>query len=278
MGIFVPIVWALGFTGAKAAMDQFPPIMLMAMRFSVAAIVLVWFTKPPWSLMWRIFIVTVISATIPYSTIFTGLNHLDASTAMLVVQAQVPFMALVAIVFLKESLTIQRAIGFVVAMAGVVLIAGQPELRGSIGWILLTVGGCFVWASGQVMIRVLSQSIDGKTLIAWVSVFTVPQLIISSAIFETGQIEALMTADWYAWTLVLYMGLIMTAAGYYVWYTLLSKIEIGQASPFLLLQPPITVVASIFLLGENPTWMTLIGGGIVIAGVATITFESRQKK
>ena len=47
MGIAVPLVWGLGVVFAKAAIEHFPPILLMALRFTLTALVLVWFVKPP---------------------------------------------------------------------------------------------------------------------------------------------------------------------------------------------------------------------------------------
>ncbi len=278
MALFVPLVWALGFTGAKAAMGQFPPILLMAFRFMIAALVMVWFVRPPWPLMRRIFVITVISATVPYSTIFTGLSHLDVSTAMLVVQAQVPLMFLIAVVALGEKMTWKKFVGIVIAFGGIVMIAGQPQLRSGLGWIFVVIAGGAVWATGQVMIRLIGPLIDGQTLIAWVSVFTVPQLLVSSAIFESGQWDAIVSADWRSWALILYMGLVMTAAGYTVWYSLLARVEVTLAAPFLLLQPVVAVTAAILFLNEEPSWITLIGGVVVIAGIAIITVDRPRRK
>ena len=48
LAVFFPITWGLGFTLAKVAFVtvEFPPILLMAFRFGVAALALAWFVKP----------------------------------------------------------------------------------------------------------------------------------------------------------------------------------------------------------------------------------------
>ena len=48
MGLAVPLIWGLGVVFAKAAIGHFPPVLLMALRFTLTALVLVWFVKPPW--------------------------------------------------------------------------------------------------------------------------------------------------------------------------------------------------------------------------------------
>jgi O-acetylserine/cysteine efflux transporter len=273
VAIVVPVLWALGFAAAKAGMGQIPPILLMAIRFAIAGAVLVWFVRPPWHLMRRIFAVACVSATVPYSSVFTGLSHLDASTAILVVQSEIPFMALLAVVWLKEKMSARKLAGMVVAFAGIALITGQPDLQSGVGWIMLVIVGGFVWAIGQIMIRRIGPLVDGLTLIAWVAVFTAPQLVVSSFVFEDGQWQALASADWKSWAIVLYMGLIMTALGYALWYSLLGRCEVVLAAPFLLLQPVIGVLAAVLFLGEEPTWITLVGGAVVVLGIAFVTLE-----
>ncbi len=85
MGIAVPLIWGLGVVFAKAAIAHFPPVLLMSLRFAVTALLLVWFVRPPWGLMGRLFIIALVSAAIQYSLTFNGLRGVDASTAVLVI-------------------------------------------------------------------------------------------------------------------------------------------------------------------------------------------------
>lgn len=269
LGLSVPVIWGAGFVFAKAGLDQFPPILLMALRFTLAAAVLVWFVKPPWDQLGRICLIALVSAAIQYSLTFTGLKGLDASTAILVVQLEVPFAALLAAIFLKDRLGWQRFFGMVLAFIGVGLIAGQPQNQQNLGPLLLVVGGGFAWSAGQVMIKTLSP-VGGLTLIAWVAVWAAPQLFVCSFIFEDDQLQAILDADAVGWGVVIYLGLIMTALGYAIWYHLLTKHDVNQVMPFLLLLPVTTVIGSVLILGEKLT-LTVVGGGIIaIVGVAII--------
>ena len=272
LALAVPTIWGLGFTAAKAGLDQFPPILLMALRFTLTALVLVWFVKPPWPSMGRIFVITVVSATIQYSLTFTGLKDLYASTAVIVVQLEVPFGALLAALFLKERLGARPAFGMALAFLGVGLIAGEPRLGADHMALILVVSGAFVWAIGQVMIKAMGP-FGGFTLIAWVAVFAAPQLFLSSWLFEDGQLEAIRGADWRGWAVVLYLGLVMTALGYAIWYRLLATYRINQVMPFLLLLPVTSVGGSMLFLDERLSIMVATGGAIVIAGVAIIIVE-----
>ncbi len=272
LAISVPLIWGMGFVFAKGALEYFPPILLMAFRFLVTASVLVWFVKPPIHLMGRIALIALISAAIQYGLTFTGLKDLDASTAVLVVQLEVPFMVLLGAVFLKERPDLQKYFGIVLAFAGVALIAGEPRLQSAYLPLALVVGGAFFWAIGQVMVRSLGE-VGGFTLIAWVAVLATPQLFIASAIFEDNQLELIKQANWIVWGTVIYLGLVMTAIGYSIWYHLLGKYELRQVGPFLLLLPVFSIIASAVFLGEVMTATSWIGGAIVIFGIGIITVE-----
>ncbi len=273
LAICVPVLWGLGFTLAKVAFVyvSFPPILLMAFRFTVTALALVWFVRPPWGMMQRIFWISVISATIQYSLTFTGLDGIDASLAVIVVQLEAPFLALFAAIFLKENLGWRRAIGMSMAFAGVMLIAGQPRMMGELLPVLLVASGAAVWAGGQIMIKGLGGKVGGFTLIAWVAVFAAPQLFLSSWLFEDGQWQAIENAGWIGWGVVIYMGLIMTALGYAIWYRLLGLYNVNQVMPFLLLLPVMSIAGSMLFLGERLSQLEVFGSAIVIVGVAIIT-------
>lgn len=278
LAITVMMLMGLGFTLAKVAFVyvSFPPILLMACRFSVTALALVWFVRPPWGLMWKILWIATVSASLQYSLTFTGLNGIDASLAVIIVQLEAPFLALFAIFVLKEHLGWRQAGGMAMAFAGVMLIAGQPRLQGDLLPVLLVASGAFVWSFGQIMIKGLGGQVGGFTLIAWVAVFAAPQLFVSSWLFEVGQWEAIQNAGWIGWGVVIYMGLMMTALGYAIWYRLLGIYKVNQVMPFLLLVPVMSIVSSMLFLGERLSPVELMGGSVVILGVWIVTTHRNQ--
>lgn len=88
--------------------------------------------------------------------------------------------------------------------------------------------------------------------------------------------EALRTATWVVWAVVVYLGVIMTAVGYAMWYHLLGQYPVYQVAPFLLLLPVTTVLGGVLLLDEALTARLLIGGGLAIGGVAVINLLHRK--
>lgn len=279
LAISVPVIWGMGFTLAKVAFvyADFPPVLLMAFRFTLTALVLVWFVKPPWGQMRAIFWIAFVSATIQYSLTFTGLTGIDASTAIIIVQLEFPFMAVLAAVFLKDRMSLSQILGVLIAIFGITLIAGQPELQGGVFYIALLASGAFTWAVGQIMIKNLKIPTSGFSLIAWVAVFAAPQLFVMSWLIEDGQVEVIRTTNWIGWAVVVYMGLVMTAVGYAIWYHVLGKYPVSQIGPFLLLLPVSSIAGSVILLGESLSTQEMIGAGIVIFGVWAVTRNAAPK-
>ena len=276
LALSVPIIWGMGIVFAKAGLDEFPPLFLMSMRFIVAAVLLIWFFPPPRGQLGAIFLIALISATIQYGLTFYGLAGLDASTAVLFMQLEVPFSTACAAIFLNDRLGWKRAGGMIIAFLGVGLIAGAPSLRDQLFPAFLVIAGVLTWAIGQVMIKKMVE-ITGFHLIAWVSVFAGPQMLAVSLIMESDHFILLKNASLIGWGSVIYMGIVMTALGYGIWYHLLKKYDVNQVVPFLLLLPVTSILGAVLFLGERPSTRILIGGLVVITGVAIIVMLDQRK-
>ena len=103
----VPIFLGFGFVIAKPAFESFPPILLMGLRFIFAASILVWWFPIPRGYLIKIFIASLIANTLQYSITYSGLDLIDASSAVLLVQMEVPFGVIFAYFMLKELSLIQ---------------------------------------------------------------------------------------------------------------------------------------------------------------------------
>jgi len=273
----VPLLWGIGFTFAKAGLNEFPPLFLMGLRFSLASLVLVWFVPIPRSQLKQIFWISFVGSTLQYGMTFTGLSMIDASLAIIIIHLEVPFSVLLAAIILKDKPGIQRILGMLISFAGIVLIAGQPSLRGQLSAILLTAAGAMMWAVGQVMVKRLKNPPSGFALTAWIGVFSGPQMILGSFIFEDSQLESLSNASWIGWGVILYLALIMTVLGYGIWYSVLSRNPVSKVMPVMLLLPVFTIASSMFFLGEHPSLMIFMGAAVVIGGVSMIVITKDSK-
>jgi len=273
----VPLLWGIGFTIAKAGLNEFPPLFLMGLRFTLAALTLVWFVPIPRGQLKKIFWISLVGSTLQYGMTFTGLSMLDASLAIIIIHLEVPFSVLLAAIVLKDKPGSQRILGMLISFAGIVLIAGQPSLSEQLPAILLTATGAMTWAVGQIMVKRLENPPSGFALTAWIGVFSGPQMILGSFMFEDSQLESLANASWIGWGVILYLALIMTVLGYGIWYHVLSRNHVSKVMPVMLLLPVFTIASSMFFLGEQPSLMIFIGAAVVIGGVSMIVITKDSK-
>ena len=95
---------------AKPAFESFPHILLMGIRFTFAASLLIWWFPIPKGYLKRIFAASLVANTLQYSITYTGLDLIDASSAVILVQMEVTFGVIFAYFMLKEKPTIKALI------------------------------------------------------------------------------------------------------------------------------------------------------------------------
>ena len=275
----VPIFLGFGFVIAKPAMDHFPPILLMGLRFTFAASILIWWFPIPKKYLKKIFIASLIANTLQYSITYSGLNLIDASAAVLLVQTEVPFGVIFAFFLLREKPTLRSLVGITIAFIGVYILTGSPNLDGKFIGIFLTILGSAIWALGQVLVKPLSKEINPLALVAWLALFSGPLLITISAIIDGDTIYYLKNANKYSWLIAFYLGFIMQPITYGCFYYVLKNNPLYKVLPIVTMGIPLTgLLAAIFLLGEKPTLELFIGGIIILIGVIIIIFNLDKKK
>ena len=275
----VPIFLGFGFVIAKPAMDDFPPILLMGLRFTFAASILIWWFPIPKGYLIKIFIASLVANTIQYSVTYSGLNLIDASAAVLLVQTEVPFGVLFAYFMLKEKPTIRSLIGIFIAFIGVYILTGSPSLDGKFIGIFLTILGSGIWALGQVLVKPLSKELKPLTLVAWLALFSGPILILLSNIFDGNSINYIKSANMDSWIIAIYLGFFMQPITYGCFYYVLKNNPLYKVLPIVTMGIPLTgLLAAIFLLKESPTTELYIGGSIILLGVILIVYTKKVKK
>ena len=275
----VPIFLGFGFVIAKPAMESFPPILLMGLRFTFAASILIWWFPIPRTYLIKIFIASLIANTLQYSVTYTGLNYIDASAAVLLVQTEVPFGVIFAYFILNEKPTTRALLGIGVAFVGVYILTGSPNLDGKFIGIVLVILGSGIWAFGQVLVKPLSKELNPVALVAWLALFSGPILITLSTIIDGNLLNNLRSASFDHWIIAFYLGFIMQPITYGCFYYVLKNNPLYKVLPIVTMGIPLTgLLAAIFLLDEKPTTELFIGGAIIIVGVIMIIFKKTELK
>ena len=277
LALCAPLLLGFGFAIAKPAMQQFPPFLLMGLRFTIASLVLIWWFPIPKKLLKDLFIVSFIGGTITYGLVYMGLNRVDASSSILLVHAEVPFGVIIAYFLFKERPGMKNILGIIIAFIGLFVLLGAPNLEGKLIGVLLVLFGAFTWSLGMVMAKPLSKKIGGFAVTAWVSLFCGPMLLLGSFIFDGNTINYFLSADSKGWLIVAYLGLIMQPLAYGTWYHVIGRNPIHKVMPMMLLLPLTGLSTAIFLLGEEPTKQVFVGGAIILFGIGMILFNKPKK-
>lgn len=278
LGLAIIAIWALNIIVIKLGVADMPPLLLMTLRFTLVALLIVPFMRItrkqlPWLLL-----LSVTFGGLHFPLLFLGLGEAEAGTGALLVQMGTPFATLLAAVFLKERLDLRRWLGLILSFGGVVVIAGGPSLP-ALWPTFLLLASAFFWAVSNLIIKA-APYIHPLTLAGWIALFAIPQVALGTWWLEEDQLAALARANWAGWGAVFYTAIMSSIVAYGLWYRLLQKHPVSRVVPLSLLMPVFAVLLGMWLLGDPLGANKLIGGLMVIAGLAVINvrFPSRRTK
>lgn len=275
LALFSVLVLGVNVVAIKVAVTHVPPLFITALRFSLVGLALVWFFPVPRGQWRNIFIFSVAQGLVHHGVMFIGMTEVDAAVGAIVMQLCTPFAALMAWVLLDEHFGWRRSVGIAVSLLGVGVLAGEPEVQSATLYIGILLLSAAAWGYANIHIKRMG-TINILQITAWMSLFAAPELFLASFIWEEGQWVALIDAPVTMWASLLYMSLGATVIAYGIWYKLLARYDVVQIVPFALLNPVMAVVASVLLLDESLAWQKIVGGIIVLAGVAIIQVRWRR--
>jgi O-acetylserine/cysteine efflux transporter len=266
-GIAISFLVATGFVAAKIALTSVSPLLVAAIRYTIATAVMVWFFKPPDREFGKLFIVAFISATLQFAFTYLGIQRLPISTAALLIQAEVPFLIILGSLLLGQKLLPHQLTGVVLSLIGTFIILGTPELNGEFfGMVLVLLGG-FTWALGQISIAWI-KSMSGFRLATWVGVMATVQLWCGTLLIDGDPRPTLASLDFTQVACLVFIGVGTGAIGMGLWYQLVDRVGASYLTPFLLLIPVIGVLQGILFLGDPYDMAMIAGGCITLIGVA----------
>ena len=262
-------MWGVAYTIAKPATESFPPILLVAICYALAALVLF----RPWPRMqtpfWALLAAGTLGGSVQSALIFIGVTLVPATTATLIVQTQVPFAVIAAWAMGQERMNRSRLLGITVALLGAAVVVGLPDAVDQTAGLLMIVLGTFSWGIAQGIIGTASHD-SGARLMGALCAVAAPQALLMSVLLETGQREALANADYVDWATLLFVAICGFIVPYAIWYGLLRRYPVDRIAPFALLMPIVGVATAFVVLEERPSFLVFVGGAIILTGLAMV--------
>ena len=270
LALVAPFCWGTGLAIAKPAVTHFPPMFMMLMVYSAIAVITLITVHDRIKTPWRsLLLISAFSVTIQGAFVFWGLRGVEATTANLVLQTQVPMAVFLGWLIAGEDLNLRKIMGTAIALVGVAIVIGLPEQRPALLPVTLVILGGFFWAFGQTLARKLSQD-SGIVLLKANALMGVPQLILATAIFETGQWQSVprqgqpngqpspLSAS-LVFTSPISPGSRCSAAAAWM-----------RRPLFVLLMTPIGLLTAVIVLGERMSGAQLLGAAVLLLGLAIV--------
>lgn len=263
-------VWAFNFIAGKAGVAHFPPLLFTTLRFGLLLVLLLPFIRWVPGQMKQVLRISFILGVLHFSLIFTGLAAAaDVSSIAIVSQLYVPFAALLAVVFLGETMSRQRWSGISLACAGVMVIGFDPIVFRHLDALALIIAAALAMAVATILMRQL-QGVGVFTLQAWIALLATPSMLALSLLLEHGQWTALRSAGWMDLGAPAYSAIGASLIGHGIVYHLLGRYPVNVLTPLLLLTPLLAILFGVTLWGDMLTWKLLLGGAMTLTGVILV--------
>jgi drug/metabolite transporter (DMT)-like permease len=270
---------------AKAATNTVPPVVLTFLRTLISStlyVAYIIYAKLPFKYRGKdlvsIFFLGLISVPVNQFIFLYGIKRTTATNAALLYSLTPVIVMFISHFYLKEKITLSKALGALIALSGVIIIIGEKGITLGLTYIkgdLLVFSAVVAWAMYTVLGRklVIKHGAINTTIYSALigSIAFSPFGVAASVNYRYSEIS---TGTWME---IIYLGIITSIVGYVLWYYALSKIDATKVAVFTNGQPIATAILSAIFLGQVITTTFIIGAVITITGVL-ITQQNPSSK
>ena len=181
-------------------------------------------------------------------------------------QLSIPFGIILSSIFLNEKISYKKWLLIMTSFFGIVILAFDPKVLEEIIGSLLICAMAFFYGLSQVFSRYL-KDLDVKYTNTIMSFTGFVILILLSSMFEGNTFQTIKNMSLESWLTVLYAGAIISLLGHLMMFYLYKFYPIDMVLPFYALFPVFGLILTFFIFGEIPSFITILGGIIVITSV-----------
>ncbi|MEV8373394.1 EamA family transporter [Kribbella sp. NPDC056861] len=279
LALAVVVVWGINFVVIEVGLEGFPPLLFSALRFFFAAVPAIFILGKP-RVAWRYVIAVGLALGVAkFGLLFVGMDHgVPAGLASLVLQCQVIFTLLFAVVVLRERPRRTQLLGIAIACVGMGLILFDRGLAAPVGALGLVIAAGACWGVSNIVTRHAKPQ-DTLRFMVWVSAVAVVPLLALSALTEGvgNDLDALRTIDLTGVGAIGYLSFLATLFGFGIWGFLLRQYDASTVAPFSLLVPVVGMGAAWLLRGEQVGLQQGIAAVLIIGGMACTVIRRRVR-
>lgn len=274
--ILICAIWGANFPASKIATNHFPPIFFTVLRFSMLALLLVPWLKWQPGQMRRVVAISLFMGTFHFSLIYIAVMMArDVSVIAVVVQLGIPISTLLAWLVLGETVRWRRCLGMALAFSGAVVMSFDPGVFAYAAAVAVALISTISMSVGQILVRRV-RDVDAMSMQAWIGMLSAPGLLLLSVLFETGQVESIVSAGWKEWGVLIFATVMVSLVGHGGAYTLMRQYPVAVVSPGFTLTPVFGVLMAMLVLDERLSERVMIGAAVTLVGVLIVNLRESQ--
>jgi len=282
LGVLLAIsFWGVSFVATRAVVEQISPVALIFARAALGSLLLIgiltargraWW--PPRSAWPSLALMGFIGVALHQLLQAYALQLTTAVNTGWLIGLTPIWSAILAAIHLRERFPSRKLLGLTLGFAGAVLVVTRGRLGGDVVGLPATRGDLIILAS---TVNWAVYSVVGHptlkrlgSLVATTCAMIVGWVLLTGPFLYARAWGDFARLDAVGWAAVLFLGICCSGLGYLWWYGALERIEASRVAAFIYLEPLVTLLAAVVLLGETVTATTIVGGLLLVGGVALV--------
>lgn len=288
--LFNALIWGAAFPIIKPVFEIISPTAYLFLRFLFAGIfslpILIYYylkIQPKISYIIKVLLIELLGLPIPLILLYTGLSLTSSLEASLIGSTGPIFITLGGIWFLHEKESKREWQGLALSLLGSIILIVSPIFIQGFDTPMSTIGNLYIL--GYNLLYTIYALIAKKTYktrpplylgsLTYLGTALIYGLILAFQGSFFPLFENLRIFDLKIIFPVLYMAIPGGILAFALYLYAQSKIEVSEANLFTYLNGVVAIPAAYFLLGESPTWPTLIA--IILIAYGVYKAEVRHK-
>lgn len=279
------LLWGPSFLFVKVAVQDIPPITLVGVRVSIAAVILYAILRiqqrnlPATASTWKHFAVIGLTFNaLPFVLLSWAQLHIDSALAAIVNGTTPLFTVILAHLLTSDDrLSPAKLGGVLLGFAGLVLlvapalVAGvQATVWGSLASITAAVSYGVATVYSRQHLRGLPPLVAPTAQLTMAAFYLVPL----SLLVERPYLAPL--PGWLAMAALLLLTLFSTALPFVIFYRLVERTSATNLSLVTYMVPVVATILGIVVLHEQPDWNVYLSLALIVLGVMTVNGAFRS--
>ncbi|MGP4804940.1 DMT family transporter [Agrobacterium cavarae] len=288
MLVALSILWGGSFFFVGIAVKELPPITIVTLRVTIAALALLTvcrvlgYSLPRKPEVLRAFLIMgLLNNIIPFSLIVWGQTHIASGVASILNATTPLFTVLVAhMLTTDEKLSANKLAGVIIGFVGVATMIGPAALTGersSLWGQLAILGAAISYAFAGIFGRRF-KAMGVPPLVTATGQISASSLVLIPVALLIDRPWTLAMPSGETWAALFGIALLSTALAYLIFFRILSSAGATNLALVTFLIPVSAIVLGSLVLGEQLTLKHLIGMAMIAAGLVAIDGRLLQRK